>query len=569
MTLPPPAPTKLPLDLEDVRRKLEQLATEGRVAELIELVLQLLVHLRDTNNKLSIRLQSALRELYGRKSQKVSTEQLLLLFSELGAEVPAGAAGAAGAAEPSGTVNPSSTADAGAAPAQPEQGLVPPPPEPPKPPRGRGGRAPLPPCLERRQRVVPVPSTERMCDQCGGDKVCIGHRTSEVLEFIPAHFIIIEEQREKLACPRCPEQGVTTAPSEKIMDRGRPGPVLLANLIVKKFEDSMPIYRQAQECARYGVPLSPSTLGDWMTFGLEVLAPVAERIAKKVLSSDYLRADDTGMRVLDRDHPEGVKRGHIWAFVGSNMVAFLYAPDWRAKHPAALLDGFSGVLQGDGYAGYGAMLRGDGSGELIVPHDRRLGCGMHIRAKFEKVAKAGDARAAVALAYFKKIYRIEAACKDEQLSTEARLARRQELSLPIVDELYRWIHELHARLAPNTPLYAATMYAINQEAAWRRCFDDGRFEIDNGEVERQLRRVALGRKNYLFAGSDKGAERLAIGYTVLASCRMHGIDSLAWMTDVIRKLQDGWPRSRLDELLPDAWAKAPPADAATEQAALR
>jgi len=554
VTSPPPTPTKLPLDLEDVRRKLEQLATEGRVAELIELVVQLLVHLRDTNTKLTVRLQSALRELYGRKSQKVSSAQLLLLFGELGSQLPASAADAAGTAEP------------GAAPAQPEQGLVPPPPEPPKPPRRRGGRAPLPPHLERQKRVVPVPESERVCAQCGGDKACIGHRTSEVLEFIPARFVVIEEQREKLACPRCPDEGVTTAPSEKIMDRGRPGPGLLAQLIVRKFQDAMPIYRQAQELARYGVSLSPSTLGDWSAFALEVLAPVAERIAAKVLSSDYVHADDTGMRVLDRDHPQGVKRGHIWGFVGADMVAFLYAPDWKAKHPAALLDGFSGFLQGDGYAGYGAMLRADGSGELIVPHDRRLGCGMHIRAKFEKVAKAGDARAAVALAYFKKLYRIEAACKDAQLSTEARLARRQEQSLPVVDELYQWIHQLHAQLPPNTPLYGATKYAINQEAAWRRCFDDGRFEIDNGEVERQIRRVALGRKNYLFAGSDKGAERLAIGYTVLASCRMHGIDPLAWTTDVIRKLQDGWPRSRLDELLPDAWANAPPADATTPDA---
>lgn len=554
MTSPPPTPAKLPLDLEDVRRKLAQLAAEGRVPELIELVLQLLVQLRDTNNKLSVRLQSALRELYGRKSQKVSSEQLSLLFSELGADVPAGATEAAGA---------------GATEAQPEQGLVPPPPEPPKPPRGRGGRAPLPPGLPRRQRVVPVPAEERVCEQCGGDKECIGHRTSEVLEFVPAHFIVIEEQREKLACPRCPQEGVSTAPSEKVMDRGRPGPGLLAQIIVKKFEDSMPIYRQSQEFARYRVSLSPSTLGDWASFGLEVLAPVASRIAEKALSSDYLRGDDTGMRVLDRDHPEGVKRGHIWAFVSAEHIAFLYAPDWKAKHPAALLEGFSGFFQGDGYAGYAAMLRGDGSGEQIVPDNRRLGCGMHIRAKFEKAAKAGDARAAVALALFKKIYRIEAACKEEGLSHEARLARRKEQSLPIVDELYRWIHELHPHLVPRSLLHAATTYAINQELAWRRCFDEGRFEIDNGEVERQLRRVALGRKNYLFAGSDKGAERLAIGYTVFASCRMHGVDPLAWATDVIRKLQDGWPRSRLDDLLPHAWAKALAADAAVTDSSAR
>ncbi|MGK4008282.1 IS66 family transposase [Sorangium sp. So ce1036] len=291
----------------------------------------------------------------------------------------------------------------------------------------------------------------------------------------------------------------------------------------------------------------------------KLASAVAKRIQERVLGSYYLRADDTGMRVLDRDHPAGVKRGHIWGFVGAELVSFVYAPDWRAKHPAALLQGFTGYLQGDGYAGYGAMLRGDDEGEVIVPEERRLGCGMHIRAKFEKAAKGGDARAAVALAYFKATYRIEAACKAEALSPEARLARRHELSIPVVDKLYEWIQELHLRLVPNTPLYIATQYAINQEAAWRRCFTDGRFEIDNDEVERRLRSVALGRKNYLFAGSDKGAERLAVGYTLFGSCRMHGVNPLAWATDVLGKLQGGWPRERLDELLPDAWARSSPA----------
>jgi transposase len=551
VTTTAPSTTKLADDLRDVRRKLEQLAAEGRVNDLIELVIDLLARMRDTNNALTMRLQNALRELYGTKSQKISTEQLSSLLAALGHEVPASVAEAA-------TATP--TPDAGSTPAAAaEGGTVPQPPERPKAPRGRGGRSPLPKDLPRRQRVVPVPDAERLCPRCGAERVCIGHRASgEVLEFVSAHFEVIEEQREKLACPRCPEEGVATAPSEKVMDRGRPGPGLLANIVVEKFDDAMPLYRQAQQYERSGVSLSPSTLGDWAAFGIDALAPIAGRILERVLGYFYVRADDTGMRVLDRDHPNGVKRGHIWAFVGAEdkaeLVAFHYAPTWKADHPAALLQDFTGFLQGDGYAGYGAMLRDD-DGERIVPEERRLGCGMHIRAKFETAAKAGDARAAVALAYFKAIYRVEASCKEEHLSPEARKARRDEQSIPRVDELYQWIRELHPRLVPSTPLYAATQYALNQEAAWRRCFTDGRFEIDNGEVERRIRRVALGRKNYLFAGSDKGAERLAIAYTVLGSCHMQGVNPLVWATDVIGKLQDGWPQARLDELLPDAWAK--------------
>jgi transposase len=560
------ATTKLADDLRDVRRKLEQLVTEGRVADLIEMVMELLARMRDTNNALTVRLQNALRELYGKKSQKVSQETLASLLAALGHDVPASAAEAASAAP---------APDGGAAPgvaAASEDGNVPQPPEPPKPPRGRGGRSPLPKDLPRKTRTVKVPEAQRICPRCGATLVVIGYRASgEVLEFVPAHFEIIEEQREKLVCPHCPEQGVATAPSEKVMDRGRPGPGLLAHILVKKCVDSMPLYRQTQEYERGGVSLSPSTLGDWSAFGLDVLAPVARRIWERVVGSPYLRGDDTGMRVLDRDHPSGVKLGHIWAFVGTEftegaadgagpkdattLVAFHYAPTWKAEHPQALLQDFTGYFQGDGYAGYAAMLH-DGDGEPIVPEARRLGCAMHIRAKFEKAAKAGDARAAIALAYFKAIYRVEQACKDEGLSFDARKIRRDEQSLPYVDDLYKWIHELHPSLVPKTPLYIATQYAINQETAWRHCFTNGRFEIDNGEVERRLRLVALGRKNYLFAGSEKGAERLAIAYTVFGSCNMNGINPLAWATDVIRKLQDGWPKNRLDELLPDRWTNA-------------
>jgi transposase len=554
------SPTDLPADLGDVRRKLEQLAAEGRVSDLIDLVVELLMRMRDSNNALATRLRNALRELYGRKSQKVSSEQLAKMLAELGIE---GLKGIEPEVPPS-----SSTPDgAGTSPvpsgetpaANDSDGPVPQPPEPPKPPRGRQGRSPLPKSLRRESRVVPVPEAERTCSRCGAAKVCIGHRSSEILEFVPAHFFIIEELREKLACPACPEEGVVTAPSNKVMDRGRPGPGLLAHLLVAKYHDSIPLYRQAQQYERSGVSLAPATLGEWTAFGLDALAPVATRIFDRLVALPYLHVDDTGLRVLDRDHPNGVKRGHVWAFVGRveegiKLAAFRYSQDWKAERPATMLTKFTGYLHGDGYAGYAAME--DDDGEPVVPDEHRLGCGMHIRAKFEKAAKAGDARGAMALAYFKYIYRIEAACKAEGLSFEARKKRRDEHSLPVVDDLYRWIHELHPSLVPKTPLHVATQYALNQEAAWRRCFTDGRFEIDNGEAERNLRRIALGRKNYLFAGSDKGAERLAVAYTIFGSCHLNGVDPLAWGTDVIGKLQAGWPLSRLDELLPDAWAKS-------------
>ncbi len=537
--------SKLPADVEEVRRTFTTLAAEGRVDELIEHAIALFVFMRDINTAVTARLARTLRALFGRKSEKISSAQLLLLFTDLREQL---------ASDPalSGLLT-SPESDVGAASEQSDSS-TPPPPPPTKPKRPGGGRSPLPAHLPRETRVVAVPEAERTCAICGIEKKCVGHSTSEFLEFVPAQFRVIEEKREKLECPRCPEQAVT-ALSEKVMDRGRPGPGLLALVLVEKFDDGMPLYRQSLKLARYGMPISDSTLGEWSAFSLDVVAPVADLVRERVLSTFYVRADDTSIRVLDRAHPNGVKRGHIWGFVGDGLVYFSYAPNWRPEHPAALLNGFTGYLQGDGYAGYGAMRRDGKQGELIVPEDRRLGCGMHIRSKFEKLARANDARGAMALTYFKAIYRVERSCKDDGLCPEQRHARRQEVSIPLVDKMYTWIHDIHASAVPRTQLFAATQYAIKQERAFRLCFTDGRFEIDNGEIERLIRPIAVGRKGYLFAGSDAGARRLAVGYTLVGSCRMHGVNSFEWAKDAIEKLQAGWPRSRLDELLPDVWAK--------------
>ena len=523
-------------DLDDVRSKLTELAAAGRVDELIELVIALLGSAQSSNTALTSRLQNALRALYGRKSEKFTADQLSLLFAELGNEAPDAARTIAEA-----------------------PGDVPQPDKPPPPPRAKRGRAALPANLPREPRDILVPAGERACAQCGVEKRGIGFITSEILEFVPAHFKIIEERREKLACEAC-GNGVVVADSEKVMDGGRPGPALLAHIVVSKFQDSLPLYRQCQIYERAGVSIAQSTIGDWTAFAIEVLEPIATRITARVLSSFVIGADDTGLRVLDRDDPRGVKKGHIWGYVGDcKLVAFDYTKDWKADGPAKFLRRFRGFMQGDGYAGFDQALKpdveDDGDDAPVVPENRRLGCGMHIRRKFEAAAQAGDARGAIAVAYFKKLYDIERACKDDAVSADARLARREELSMPILGELFAWISTIHPKLVPGTLLHKATRYATNQELFFRRCFDDGRFEIDNGEVERQLRRIALGRKNYLFAGSDAGADRIATASTILGSAHMNGIDPLAYVTDVIAKLQAGWPMARIDELLPDVWAK--------------
>jgi hypothetical protein len=220
---------------------------------------------------------------------------------------------------------------------------------------------------------------------------------------------------------------------------------------------------------------------------------------------------------------------------------------------AQLLLGYGGYVQGDGYAGYSTSMGTPEEEVVLVAPERRLGCGMHIRRKWEVAFETGDARGAVGLAYFRRLYKLEEQYKQQGLDPHERGVQRKELSLPVVQELYRRVDEVRPGVVPGTPIHKAITYATNQRPYFERCFEDGRFEIDNGAVERELRRIRIGEKNYLFAGSDAGAKRIADVCTVLATCRLHGVDPQAYLTDVIRKIQNGWPRSRLHELMPEAW----------------
>ena len=535
-------------DLSQVRDWLGTLIDDGRKEEQLDIVVKLLEDARRENNALEVRVKQLLRSLYGTRSERVSEAQLRLALEELALVRAPEAEGDA-------------TGDAAD-----QKGDVERPAAKPRSPRGRGGRKPLPENLPREEHVVPVPANERTCDECGGEKQTIGHIESEVLEFVPAHFKVIVEKREKLACLTC-KDGVVAADSQKVMDRGRPGPGLLADIITGKFQDSLPLYRQAQRYERAGVSISRSTLGDWSAFGIDVLEPVAFAIAQRVVADPYVQSDDTRLPVLSADHPGATKRGRLWVYVGmtANLVAFDYTENWKAEGMVQFLRGFRGFLQTDGYAGF-AQLTEPRPGATGPPVEL-LGCGMHIRRKFEAAYQAKDLRGAIALDFFKALYRVERAAKVDGSIPDKRDELRREQSLPVVDKFYDWARELHPTLVPGTLLHKATQYALNHEVVFRNCFTDGRFEIDNGEVERQIRRVALGRKNYLFAGNDRAAKRIATAYTVLGSCHMNGAEPVAYMTDVISKLQSGWPESRLRELLPDRWRPDAHADDAANPAA--
>ena len=353
---------------------------------------------------------------------------------------------------------------------------------------------------------------------------------------------------------------MTVAESDKVMDRGRPGPGLLANILVEKHDDSMPLERQSKQYVRHGIRIAPSTIGDWYAFGAEVLKVLARLIVVRVLGSFVINADDTGHRVLAPHHHKHVKRARLWCFVGDGKyVAFHYAPDWKAEHPGEFLRGFEGYVQTDGYGGYASQTGPPEDRHLVVRDERRLGCGMHIRRKFEVTAEMGDPQGGVGLAYFRRLYDLERDYKTRGLTAQQRHSERQEQSLPVLAELKGWLDKKRDTTIPDTPIYKAVQYATKQWGYFERCFTDGRFEIDNGAVEREFRRIRLGEKNYLFAGSEVGARRIADVCTMIATCKAQRVEPWAYLADVIAKLQRGWPLSRVDELLPDQWQPASPA----------
>jgi transposase len=340
-------------------------------------------------------------------------------------------------------------------------------------------------------------------------------------------------------------------PTPKPIDGARPGPGLLAHIIVSKYEDAQPLHRQVQQWRRQGVELSPSTVGDWAAAAIDRLEPLYKEARRDALGRELLSMDDTPMPVLDRDHPSGIKKGRIWAYVADiDQVCFCeYTPTWAGLGPRTVLGGFKRYLQSDGYAGIDELFTGPDP-------PRRVGCHAHCRRKFVAALDAKDLRAAVVLELYQQLYEVEARARQDGAGPEELHRRRQALSRPVMERLHRVILDLHGKVVPKSPLGKATTYAINQWPTLTVFLEDGRLPIDNLHVERRHRKVALGRHNYLFCGSDEGARRHAIISTVLGNCALAGVEPTAYLRDVLAKLAAGWPNARLAELMPRAWAAA-------------
>ena len=522
-------------DTTAIVAELRAMLTEGQSDQALELVAQVLAQLAQQNDELSWRLQTALSQLYRRKSEKISPEQLSLFLSKLPA---AQAAGAEVELPPATPPTPDHT--------EPETK----PAREPKQPH----KKPFPSHLRREVREILVPQAQCDCPECGGTREPIGYEVREIWEYKPGEFFVIEERLEKRACKKC-QQGVTTAPATpKPIESGRPGPGLLAQIVTAKMHDAMPLYRQAQSYQRSGISLSTSTLGDWFAASADLYEPLWRHARSGALSRYLISLDDTGMPVLDREDPRGIRRGHIWTYVAdADDIAFCeYTPDWKKEGPCSVLAAFRGkVIQGDGYAGIDAIFAGDSP-------PIRAGCMDHCRRKFVKAVEAGDARAAVAVALIGKLYAVEADARRDHVEFAELGRRRDQITRPITDQLGRVVASLQNQAVPKSPLGKATTYAIRQWQTLMVFLDDPRVPLSNAHVERQQRRTALMRKNSLFAGSDEGGRRLAILETAVVNCDLAGVPLFEYLRDVFAKLAAGWPHNRLAELMPRAGKASQP-----------
>jgi hypothetical protein len=335
----------------------------------------------------------------------------------------------------------------------------------------------------------------------------------------------------------------------------------------------LPLHRVREQLIRIGFDPPMSTLSRWWEYVTKLLGPLADVILGRLLADGYLSVDDTGLLYLkptDKGKKRPGAKGHLWCFVGQGpLVGFRFTPTWDADEIAVHLALAEGFVQGDGYAGYGSDVGPDGGKRKLIPDDRRLGCHMHARRPFHELVAAMDVRANPALLLFQAIYKLEAEYRERDLDHEARGRERLARSLPLFEKLSAWVHQVHARLRPKDPLAKAVTYFINQEPYLRRCFTDGRFELDTGRVERAIREVAIGRKNFVLTGSPESAERLAVAYTVIESARRAlGTERLRpYLLDVITKLESGWPLADLHALLPIEWAESQAREKAPTDAA--
>lgn len=529
---------------------LEKDALSRDVDELQDAVIHLartLIEKQDEIDKKTFQLEQLRRKLFGRSSEKRPRDPSSPTTPESqpgeenatpGSTGTTSEAPAAGN-EPVPDAPPSETSPAGPA-ATPEPTA-----RPKKPKRPGHGRGPSPdlPCEEE---IIDLPEEERSCDVCGGYLKECGRISSSHVDRHPETLVLRVTTRVKRACeePTCPKKPVTPSLPPLPIDKGKAGPGLLAYVIVSKFVDHLPLYRIKKILSREGYAVPESTLGGWCTQIAGRLQILYELLVGEVLASKVIHTDDTPVQVLGAKKGES-RQGHIWVYLGDKnhkFVVFEFTPHRRGEAPQKFLRTFRGYLQADAFAGYNALYIGG----LII----EVACWAHGRRGVEETLSTNPVAVVLILGKIQKLYAVEDEAKD--LDSDARKALRIEKAKPVIEELFLWLDAHEDRILPKSELGKAVQYLKNQRAALERYLEDGDLKIDNNPVENIIRTVAVGRRNWLFLGSVGGGNTAAILYSIVESARLHGLDPLAYLTDVLKRIPTT-PREQLRDLLPDRW----------------
>jgi transposase len=418
----------------------------------------------------------------------------------------------------------------------------------------RPARRPLPAHLPRERMVYPAPCA---CPKCGGPVRKLGEDVTETLECEPRRWKVVEHVREKVSCRACEAVSQPPAPSHPIA-RGRAGPGLLALVLAAKYGQHLPLTRQSAIYAREGVAIDISTLADWVGAAAASLMPLVLAVRAHVFAAERLHGDDTTVPVLAKGR---TRIGRLWVYVRDDRpfagpdppaAAFFYSPDRKGEHPERHLASFAGILQADAYAGFDRLYAAEREPGPIL----EAACWAHARRQLFELAAVGKAPiAAEAVRRIDELFAIERDISGKPAAE--RLAVREERAEPLVTELEAWLRVQHARVSPKSEVGKAIAYALNQWKALTRFLRDGRICLSNNAAERALRGVAVGRRNWTFAGSDRGGGRAAAIYTLVETAKLNGVDPQAWLADVLARLPDH-PVKRIDELLP--WNWRPPAE---------
>jgi transposase len=522
--------------LRQLRESAQALLREGKVEESWELLLSALEAVFLKTQELELLVSRLRRVGRGTRSERIDPAQMQLLFEELIRQSgqPAEPDLEAEAKEDAALEREIAAAEN----RQPEQRQNP-------RRKGPGWQVHR---IERQTHKAAVPQDQRGCPRCGRPMKPMGEDITRRLQYVPGRFIEHEYRLQKYGCGTCKE-GVTTAPAPaQVLTRSAADASLLAHIVVSKYADHTPLHRLHRIYARSGVEIPVSTLSDWTAGVGELVQPLIQALYERVLKAYIVGTDATGLKVLDPMSPAHIQRGSMWVLSGDRReVLFRYTPTGEGESgPWQFLAGRTGYIQADASNIFDRLFNGKAASAI------ELGCWSHGRRRLVAMQDT-DFRVAYPLKLISRLYRVEHLADARQLKPEDRAELRKERSTPTLQKLKGWLVATGAAEPPSSELAQASAYLLNHWTALTRFVEDGRVSLDNNHVEQQLRDVALGRKNYLFAGSHDAARRAANLYSLMRTCAQYGVPPLPYLTDVLSKLAAGWDPQRMDELLPHCW----------------